>query len=87
MVIGVFVRGYKSVVLVVLWKQFPVEIVAKQHGCNPAYGMVDFFVGRDYAVHGIMGRNEKARVEVHLDQDCKIGQGIGPGNFPLEEKK
>lgn len=58
MVIGIFVRRYKTVVLMVFWKQFPIEIVAEKHGCDPAYGMVNFFVGGYYTMHGIMSRYE-----------------------------
>jgi hypothetical protein len=71
----------------VLWKKLPVEIIRKEDCRKPSQCMIDFFIGRYQAMHGIMRGNEKAGIQVRLNKYAKINQRIGPDDLNLKQQK
>ena len=86
MIIRILIRGYIAMMLVMLRKQFPIEIIGKQQGRYPACQVIQFFMGGDYSMHGVMSSDEKSRVQVCLDQNPCIDPRIGPAEFQRKQE-
>lgn len=48
--------------------------------------VIDRFIGRDCAMHGIMSSNKKARIQVHLNKNHQVNHWITPLEIPTQEK-
>jgi hypothetical protein len=70
----------------VLGKKLPVKVVGKQDGGNPTGEVIGFLIGRNNAMHRIVRRDKESGVQMRLDQNGQVGQGIFPGKFPGKEE-
>lgn len=86
-VIGVLVGSDVAVVQVVFRVKTAVVVVGKQTSSNGSDDGVELFVsGGYYAVHGIMGSNEKAGVQVRHQEHRQISKGGSEINRPVQQQ-
>lgn len=78
---------YMTMVLMVLGIQSVIE-----KACVKEYGkvtneIINYFIWRDGAVHGIMSSDKQTCIEVHLNENHQVNQRIIPGKVPAQEEE
>lgn len=65
--------------------QFPEWEQGIQHGTQTTNKIIERFIWRYRAVHGIVGGYEQAGIQMHLHQYAQIGKWACPGEIPSEK--
>lgn len=80
MVVRVPVAYHIAMVLMVLWKELVVRIEREQESSQLTNSFIKAAVLAYRPMHGIVGSNKKAGIQMGLQQNKKVGNGRVPVN-------
>ncbi len=84
--IRIFFTVYMTVVLVMFRIQTVIKKTCVEKNGKIANKIICFLVWRYRFVHRIVGGNKQTGVQMHLNNNHQINQGIAPGKIPCKQE-
>ena len=83
MIVRVFIGMHMAVVLMVLGVKLRVPKGGVKESAGISDQVIERFIWRNSAVHGIVCGDEQAGIQVHLQQNKQVKQRVGKVHLPV----
>src|SRR5690606_33857381 len=86
MIVRIFFRSHKAMMLVVSGEDSPIEIKGEKDGCNPTCEVIETRIGRHYTMHGIVRGDKQPGIKMHLHKHSDVKKWAGPAEVQVQQK-